>query len=55
MCEPNVTWVVEYRPISVTLETTTTKFPGDYDGAVELRDAKLEEGLWVRCFIEGGE
>jgi len=52
----DTTWVVEYyqSPTSV-LAIVTTKFPDDYDGAVELRDAKMEEGLWVRCFIEGGE
>jgi len=42
MSDPDLTWVVEYQPSTAIVTIVTTKFPRDYDGAVELRDANME-------------
>lgn len=53
--QADLVWVVQYQPPTALIATVTTRFPGDYNGAIELRDGKLDEGLWVRCFIERSE
>ena len=48
------TYIVEYKPNTNLVKKVTTNFDSR-DAAMELVRGKIDEGLWVRCFIEGSE